>query len=183
MRIISGEFKGRKLQRPPDSITRPTTDRVRESVFNILLHLEGFEFDRAVALDLFAGSGAMGLEALSRGAAHVTFVDKNPIARQVILDNVHHLKIQEKAYICAQDALELSPAVRPADLVFIDPPYSHDLEAKVLEQLVVKGWVRSGAIIVLETSKKTKLDFSQTPFFLLTARTFSNTTVSILKVD
>lgn len=181
MRIISGLFKGRTLQRPPESITRPTSDRVRESVFNILLHLDDFEFEGAYVLDLFAGSGAMGLEALSRGAERAIFVDKNPVARQVITQNVRHLKVEEKVHIASYDALNLPEAGKPTDLIFIDPPYFQELESKVLAQLTLKHWTKQGTVIVLETSKKTILEFPRQEFLLLTARTFSNTTVSILQ--
>lgn len=181
MRIISGAFKGRILQRPPESITRPTSDRVRESVFNVLLHLNSFDFEGAYVLDLFAGSGAMGLEALSRGAKMVLFVDRNPIARQVITQNVRHLKVDEKAYIASYDALSLPKANNPANLIFIDPPYLQGLEEKVLKELALKNWMKQGTIIVLETSRKTKIDFPSDTFTLLTSRAFSNTTISILQ--
>lgn len=182
MRIISGLFKGRILQRPPESITRPTSDRVRESIFNILWHLDGFTFDQVYVLDLFAGSGAMGLEALSRGAQQVVFVDKNSIARQVIAQNVCHLKVDDKkVHILPYDVLNLPETDKPADLIFVDPPYFQELETRVLAQLILKRWVKHGTIIVLETSKKTSPEFSTEEFLLLTARTFSNTTISILQ--
>lgn len=181
MRIISGKFKGRVLQRPPESITRPTTDRVRESIFNILLHLDGFSFEGAYVLDVFAGSGAMGLEALSRGAEQVIFVDKNPVARQVITQNIHYLKVEDKGHIVSYDALNLPEASKPADLIFIDPPYFQELELKVLAQLNLKYWIKQGTIIVLETSKNTILEFPGEEFLLLTSRIFSSTTISILR--
>lgn len=184
MRIISGIWKGRSLQRPPQEVTRPTTDRVRESVFNILLHSEGFSFEGAVVLDLFAGSGAMGLEALSRGASQATFVELNPVARQVIAQNVHALKFVDQSRVLAIDALDLPrPLAAAADLIFIDPPYFQSLEVPVINQLLVKGWVKPGTIVVLETSKKTKLDLMEVRFSLLTARTFASTAISIFKVN
>lgn len=184
MRIISGTRKGRPLQRPPQQVTRPTTDRVRESVFNILLHLEGFSFDGAVVLDLFAGSGAMGLEALSRGATQATFVELNPIARQVVAQNVQALKFVDQSRILGIDALDLpSPFTAAADLIFIDPPYFQNLEIPVINHLLVKGWIKLGTIVVLEASKKTKLDLMEAPFSLLTARTFGNTAISIFKAS
>lgn len=181
MRIIAGKFKGRKLQRPPESITRPTTDRVRESIFNILSHLDGFDFVDSCVLDLFAGSGAMGLEALSRGAVDAFFVDKSSVARQIIMQNIHHLKVEESGHVVAYDALNLPVAEKPVDLVFIDPPYSQDLELKVLGQITSKNWTRQGTIIVLETSKRTALELPKEDFSLLTSRHFSNTTILILR--
>lgn len=182
MRIIAGLFKGRSLQCPPQTVTRPTSDRARESIFNILSHLEVFNFDGSVVLDLFAGSGAMGLEALSRGAARATFVELNPVARQVITQNIQALKVGSQVDVLGIDALNLPTTHMCADLIFLDPPYFQDLETPTFDQLIAKGWTRPGTIIVLETSKKTKLDLDNTRFFLLTHRTFSNTTISIFNV-
>lgn len=182
MRIISGDYKGRTLQYPPSKITRPTSDRARESIFNILLHLDDFTFNGAVVLDLFAGSGAMGLEALSRGAISATFLDLSPIACQVITSNIQFLKVNNKTCVLSVDALGLPLALTPANLVFVDPPYFHGFETPVLSELVVKGWVKSGTIVVIETSKKTKLEVNQSVFLPLTTRTFSNTAISIFKV-
>ena len=182
MRIIAGLFKGRALQRPPQSITRPTSDRARESIFNILSHLEDFNFSNSVVLDLFAGSGAMGLEALSRGAARTIFVELNPVARHIIMQNIQILKLNDYANILGIDAVKLPMTQIPADLIFLDPPYFQDLEILTLAQLGEKGWYKSGTILVIETSKKTQINLDSEQFTLLTRRTFSNTAVSIFKI-
>jgi 16S rRNA (guanine966-N2)-methyltransferase len=182
MRVIAGLFKGRLLQRPPQAITRPTSDRARESIFNILSHLEDFHFSGSVILDLFAGSGAMGLEALSRGAAHAIFVELNSVARQVIAQNIQTLKLSDQVNVLVVDVLNLPMAQACADLIFLDPPYFQGLETPALAQLGEKGWCKPGTIVVLETSKKTQFDLDNAQFTLLTRRTFSNTAVSIFKV-
>lgn len=182
MRIIAGLFKGRSLQRPPQTITRPTSDRARESIFNILSHLDDFHFAGSVVLDLFAGSGAMGLEALSRGAARAIFVELNSVARHAISQNIHTLKLSDQVTVLAVDVLKLPMAQISADLIFLDPPYFQDLETLAFVQLSEKGWCKPGTIIVLETSKKTQAELDNAQFTLLTRRTFSNTAVSVFKV-
>lgn len=179
MRVISGKFKGRKLQRPSESITRPTSDRVRESIFNILTHLPGFSFEGLLVLDVFAGSGAMGLEALSRGALQVKLIDRHPEVLKILQQNVKTLDCHEKVEILNWDALLLPLAAIPVDLIFIDPPYHQNFESIVIEQIFKKGWVKEGTLIVLETAKNTSFDFINIPGSILTVRTFANTKITI----
>jgi len=160
MRIVSGQYKGKPIAAPDGRATRPTSDRAREAVFNILEHapwapaLQG-----ARALDLFAGSGALGLEALSRGAAFCLFVETDEAARGAIRDNVEALHLFGCTRIHRRDATDLGP--RPAsagpafDLVFLDPPYAKgpdlkNMGEKALAELGQHGWLAPGAALVFE---------------------------------
>jgi len=160
MRIVGGKFKGHSIAPPHGSATRPTTDRVRESVFNILAHgIAGLELEGARVLDLFAGTGAMGLEAISRGARFCQFVDDSAEARGLIRRNADALGVIGLAKIWRRDATNLGPcAPQPGfDLVFADPPYGKGLGEKALGSLVEGGWLNPGAIVVLEESQKAEL--------------------------
>ena len=159
MRIVGGEFRGRKLtpvgKGDAGAHLRPTTDRVRESLFNLLM---GGRFDDPISgahvLDLFAGTGALGLEALSRGAAHVTAVDDGRAAQKLILSNIDLLQVKDRARLIRANATRLPamtpPRDRPADLVFLDPPYSKDLGLRALTAARDGGWIAPGALIVWE---------------------------------
>ncbi|RMF11722.1 MAG: 16S rRNA (guanine(966)-N(2))-methyltransferase RsmD, partial [Alphaproteobacteria bacterium] len=151
MRIIAGRFKGRRLFAPRSDRIRPTTDRMRETLFNLLTHGIGFPFDGARAADIFAGTGALGLEALSRGASHVTFVENHPASLALLADNVRALECETSARILRQDARRLPTARDPFDLVFLDPPYNRDLLAPAIVALQTRGWLKPGSIVVAET--------------------------------
>jgi 16S rRNA (guanine966-N2)-methyltransferase len=157
MRIIGGQFSGRALVAPKGRDTRPTADRVRESVFNILAHKDDFTFEGARVIDLFAGSGALGLEALSRGAAFCLFVETDAAARGAIRDNVEALGLfgATRVHRRGADALGEKPAGvgGPFTLAFLDPPYGKDLCAPALTALRNGGWVAPGALIVVEQGK------------------------------
>ncbi|QIG50122.1 16S rRNA (guanine(966)-N(2))-methyltransferase RsmD [Nordella sp. HKS 07] len=160
MRIIGGKFKGHGLAGPKGQATRPTSDRVRESIFNILAHgVEGFALEGARVLDLFAGTGAMGLEALSRGARFCQFVDESAEARGVIRRNADALGLIGQCKIWRRDATRLGPAApQPGfDLVFADPPYNKDLGSKALAALVAGGWLNPQAVVVVEEAEKATL--------------------------
>lgn len=155
MRIVGGQFKGRPLAAPAGMDTRPTSDRAREAVFNILAHAPwspGLEGRRV--LDLFAGSGALGLEAMSRGATFALFVETDAAARGIIRDNIEALRLFGSTRIHRRDAtdLGLKPAGLgdPFDLVFLDPPYGKGLGETALARLGEGGWITSDALIVLE---------------------------------
>jgi 16S rRNA (guanine966-N2)-methyltransferase len=157
MRIVGGTLRGRTLAAPSGHATRPTSDRVREAVFNILEHgLGTFTFDNARVLDLFAGSGAMGFEALSRGARFCQFVEDSSAARGTIRRNADALGLIGRCKIWRRDAARLGPcAPQPGfDLVFADPPYDRGLGAKALASLVEGGWLNPGTIVVLEESER-----------------------------
>ena len=160
MRIVGGKFKGHSIAPPHGAATRPTTDRVRESIFNILAHgIVGLEIEGARVLDLFAGTGAMGLEAISRGSRFCQFVDDSAEARGLIRKNADALGVIGLAKIWRRDAADLGPcAPQPGfDLVFADPPYGKGLGEKALRSLVAGQWLNPGAIIVLEESGKAEI--------------------------
>ena len=156
MRVVGGRLRGRPLAGPKSSAIRPTADRLRESVFNILLHAYGDPITGARVLDLFAGSGALGIEALSRGAAFALFVDDGAEARALIRENVTALGLGGVTRIFRRDATKLGPAhpVEPFSLVFLDPPYGQKLAAPALIAARDGGWLAPGAIIVVEEAAK-----------------------------
>ena len=152
MRIVGGEFRGRALQSPTGRETRPTADRVRQTVFDVLEHRYSGTVAGARVLDLFAGTGAMGLEALSRGAAFSLFVETEADARSVIRANAETLGVLGRTRIYRRDATSLGPigALAPFDLVFADPPYGRALGEAALASALTGGWLQPGALIVLE---------------------------------
>lgn len=153
MRIVGGTFRGRNLQGPKSAETRPTSDRVRESIFNILAHgIDGFEISNARVMDLFAGTGALGFEALSRGARFCQFVDESADARATIRSNADTLGVTGLCKVWRRDATDLGDCApqTPYDLVFCDPPYNKGLGEKALQSLVKGNWVQPKAVIVLE---------------------------------
>ncbi len=153
MRVVAGRFRGRALVAPDDMSIRPTSDRVRESVFNILAHgVEDFTLTGARVIDLFAGTGALGIEAVSRGAAFCLFVEEAAEARALIRRNVEALGLTGETRIFRRDATDLGPAgnMEPYGLAFLDPPYGKGLGEKALVGLVDGNWLKPGAICVLE---------------------------------
>lgn len=158
MRIVGGLFKGRQLKAPEGRSTRPTSDRAREAVFNVLAHADWAPaIEGARVVDAFAGSGALGFEALSRGATFCLFVETDAAARGVIRDNVEALQLFGVTRIHRRSATDLGP--RPAglgapfDLVFLDPPYGLGLAPLALAQFASGGWTSPGAIAVVETAE------------------------------
>ena len=153
MRIVGGQFRGRPLATPQDERVRPTSDRVREAVFNILAHgVPDFSLQGAKVMDLFAGTGALGLEAVSRGASYCLFVEQDADARGLIRRNVEAFGLSGVTRIFRRDATDLGPAnSRDAfNLVFADPPYGRGLGEKALAAAAEGGWLTSNAIAVLE---------------------------------
>lgn len=155
MRIVGGRFRGRALTAPKSQGVRPTADRLRESVFNILVHAYGDPVTGARVLDLFAGTGALGLEALSRGSAFALFVDDGIEARALLRENVEALGVAGISRIFRRDATKLGPAhpVEPFSLVFLDPPYGKELAEKALASARDGGWLTPEALIVVEEAK------------------------------
>ena len=157
MRIVSGKHKGRPIQAPKGQGTRPTGDRARESLFNVLAHAAWApDLDGARVIDLFAGSGALGLEAISRGAAFCLFVETDHAARGAIRANVEALGLYGITRIHRLSATDLGekPAGvgAPFTLAFLDPPYGKDLVAPALETLIAGNWLAEGAVAVVETA-------------------------------
>jgi 16S rRNA (guanine966-N2)-methyltransferase len=152
MRIVGGRLGGRTLASPRSQAIRPTADRLRESLFNILVHAYGDPVTGARVLDLYAGTGALGLEALSRGAAFALFVDDAAEARALLRENIATLGLGGVTRIFRRDATRLGPAhpLEPFSLVFLDPPYGKGLAEKALVSAQAGGWLAPGALIVVE---------------------------------
>ncbi len=155
MRIVGGRFRGRALKGPASDAIRPTSDRLRETIFNILAHGYGDPVAGARVLDLFAGTGALGIEAVSRGAAFTLFVDHGAEARALLRNNVEALGLGGVTKVYRRDATNLGPAhpVEPFALAFLDPPYGKGLAEKSLVSLRDGGWLTPGALLVVEEAK------------------------------
>ncbi len=154
MRITGGIHRSRKLETPKGDAVRPTSDKVRQAVFN-MLNSRGVLND-AVVIDAFCGTGALGLEALSQGASHCTFFDKNKSSVTLCKSNVAALKEEDRSKIILQDATKLkerSEEIRPANLVFLDPPYHQDLISKAITSLKDNNWLSKECFFVIETAK------------------------------
>jgi len=185
VRIIAGAFRGHRLTAVGKGDTgahlRPTTDRVRESLFNVLAGGRfGDPFDGSCVLDLFAGTGALGLESLSRGATHVTFVDDGRVAGRLIRENLKLLDCNNQARLLTRDATRLPACDTPCDLIFLDPPYSKDLGARALASARAGGWVAPDALVVWEEAA------AQDPpkgFTREEARRYGDSWITILRAD
>ncbi|WFU57355.1 16S rRNA (guanine(966)-N(2))-methyltransferase RsmD [Bradyrhizobium pachyrhizi] len=155
MRVVGGRLKGRNLASPAGREIRPTADRLRESVFNILIHAYDNPVEDARVLDLFAGTGALGIEAVSRGAKFTLFVDNGAEARALLRNNVESLGLGGTTKVYRRDATDLGPVhpVEPFSLVFLDPPYGKGLADKALASLRDGGWLTPGALLVVEEAK------------------------------
>jgi len=156
MRVVGGRLRGRVLAAPKSAAIRPTADRLRESLLNILVHAYGDPMTEARVLDLFAGTGALGIEAASRGAAFALFVDDGAEARALIRENVAALGLGGVTRIFRRDATKLGPAhpVEPFSLAFLDPPYGKGLATAALVSARQGGWLTHGALIVVEEAAK-----------------------------
>jgi len=151
MRVVAGRFRGRRLEAPEGRDIRPTSDRVREAIFDILAHrLFQGRFAGAAALDVFAGTGAMGIEALSRGTSRASFLDSDAGAVRLIERNLRHVGALDDALVLRRDATRPGPAPQPHDLVLVDPPYRSGLGPTALTALAQERWLAPGALIVLE---------------------------------
>jgi 16S rRNA (guanine966-N2)-methyltransferase len=152
MRIVAGRFKGRSLATPRTPAVRPTSDRLRETIFNILAHAYGDPVSGARVLDLFAGTGALGLEALSRGASFAQFVDDSTEGRGLLRENIEAMGVAGITKVFRRDATRLGDIKpnQPFTLVFCDPPYGKGLASKALTSALVGGWLASGALLVVE---------------------------------
>ena len=156
MRIIAGEWRGRRIEAPPGIATRPTADRVRETLFSMLASRLG-SFDELRVADLFAGSGALGFEALSRGAASATFVESDTAASALLRHNAEKLGATARVQIVGGSALKL-PRSEPFDLIFADPPYAPGAGSAVVEAVAQAGWLAPGGWLSIETSRDDSID-------------------------
>src|SRR5215203_926437 len=156
MRIVGGRFRGRVLAGPKSQAVRPTADRLREALFNILLHAYGDPVTGARVLDLFAGTGALGLEAISRGATFALFVDDGAEARALLRENVATLGLGGTTRIFRRDATKLGAAhpIEPFSVAFLDPPYGRALAEQALASARAGGWLAPGALAVVEEAAK-----------------------------
>lgn len=181
MRIVGGRFRGKHLMSPKSNEIRPTTDRVRENIFNVLSSRIGPDFEGQVVLDLFAGTGALGLEALSRGADYAVFVETGIEGRGIIRDHIQTFGIAGKARLLRRDATQLGGAekFRPATLLFVDPPYGQQLGEKALAATAQGGWLASGALIVLEERADAPFELPE-GFCIEDERRYGDTHITIL---
>jgi len=183
VRIVGGRLRGRKLAVPKSQDIRPTADRVRESLFNILQHSYPESLDGTRVLDVFSGTGALGIEALSRGAAYGLFIETGAEAHGLLQQNVEALGLAGNARIFKRDAAKPGPChpQPPFDLVVADPPYGKGLGEKALAALSTQGWLMEGALIVLEEEKAT-LPERIDGFTTLERRDFGGTSIGIYRL-
>ena len=182
MRIVGGRNRGRRLIAPVGAATRPTSDRIREAIFNILIHGTGLELDGAQVLDLFAGTGALGFEALSRGAASVCFIDNASAELDLIRANAEAL-VEKDAIVVRADIWKLGPPPVGAasfGLAFLDPPYGGGLVKAALEALAGPGWLADGAILVIETGRGENIEPSGA-YEMVEERLFGSTKISFVR--
>jgi 16S rRNA (guanine966-N2)-methyltransferase len=182
MRIVGGRLRGRVLNAPASRAIRPTSERLRESIFDILAHRYVDALDGARVVDLFAGSGALGFEALSRGASFALFVDDGAEARALLCGNVEALSLGGVTRIWRADATKLgkAPAGAPFTLAFLDPPYDKGLAEPALAALAVGGWLAAGAICVVEEATKAE-QVAAEGFKLTDERTYGDTRIVFLR--
>jgi 16S rRNA (guanine966-N2)-methyltransferase len=183
MRIVAGKFRGASIEAPKGSATPPTTDKVRQALFNVLEHgAPRFEFEGARVLDLFAGSGALGLEALSRGARFALFVEDDSAARAAIRRNVETLGLTGVTKIWRRDATSLGEAgtLQPFDLIFCDPPYGKGLGEKALAAAIAGGWVGGEAVAALEERAGTEIAWP-VPFQEIDRRRYGDTEIALAR--
>ncbi len=190
MRIVGGQHKRRPLKAPKGlprgQDVRPTADRVREALFNILEHgLEGLNIREATVLDVFAGTGALGLEALSRGAQHACFIDSNKQTLDCARENAGNIGEGRRVTLLKLDATKLPPpplaAQAPAALAFLDPPYRSELAGAALKSLKSKGWIAPGSVCVVELAAREAFDLPE-GFEELDRRTYGAAQVLFLRL-
>jgi len=186
MRIVAGRFKGQRLHASSGIEIRPTPDRVREAIFNVILHgLKNWKgsLNHAFVIDVFAGTGSLGLETLSRGAAHATFIDNSSASLAITKKNAEQLDVWQNITLLKLDATQLSPpplsAKAPCSLAFLDAPYNMKLSEPALADLECQGWLANNALVVIEIAAKENLSFSSN-FSTLEERTYGATKVVFL---
>ncbi len=184
MRIIAGRHRGKALEAPAGSAVRPTSERAREAVFDILAHgrfAAGPVYEDARVVDAFAGTGAMGLEAISRGARFATFIERDGAARAALTRNVAAIGEAAKCAVISADALK-PPRGTPCELAFVDPPYRQDLGAAALAALAGAGWLGAGALAVLELGAREKF-LAPAGFALLHERRYGAARILFLRYE
>ena len=184
MRVVGGRLRGRTLASPASRDVRPTADRLRESLFNILIHTYGDPISEARVLDLFAGTGALGIEAISRGAKFALFIDNGAEARALMRNNVETLGLGGVTKVYRRDATNLGPVhpLEPFSFAFLDPPYGKGLGEKALASLRDGGWLTQGAILVVEEAKAAGFKAPE-GFAELERRAYDDTEFVFLRVN
>lgn len=179
MRIISGKFKGRRLKGFNASHIRPTMDRVKETLFNILQN----DVEGSMVLDLFAGTGSLGIEALSRGAAKVCMVESSPKSLSIIRENLQELQIKAGIDLIPKDVFRFLKQAQTIefDLVFIDPPFTEALAHKVMTAMAESDIPRAGGIVAIEASKQERIDTEYPNFEFLDQRPFGDKSLYLFK--
>ena len=182
MRVIAGIAKGHKLEAPEGLTTRPTTDRIKETLFNMM----AFDLPECKFLDLFSGSGAIGIEALCRGAAEAVFVDSHKEAQNVIHKNLAHTKLSEKATVLGKDVFialqELSAAGKVLDIIYMDPPYAAGVEQTVLEAIRCGGLLNKDGYIGVEHGSQYPLRIPA-GYRLAREKSYKTTTITFLVLE
>lgn len=183
VRIVGGKFRGRALATPLTNAIRPTTDRTRESLFNILAHGVDIKLDGARVLDLFAGTGALGIEALSRGARQAVFVEESAEGRGLLRQNIEAFGLQGNCKVLRRDATQLGMAgtMEPFDLVFADPPYGKKLGEKAFLSALQGGWLNPDAVLVLEEVADAVVELDE-QFVVIEERHYGGTTLRLIKL-
>jgi 16S rRNA (guanine966-N2)-methyltransferase len=182
MRVVGGDFRGRPLATPRTHEIRPTTDRTREAVFNVLAHRFPDKLEGARVLDLFAGTGALGLEALSRGAGYAVFIEESAEGRGLIRSNVEAFGLTGKTKIFRRDAAVLGEAgtLAPFGLVFADPPYGKGLGERALQSARKGGWLAPGALCVVEESASVSFE-PGAGFLIVDERSYGETVIRFIE--
>jgi 16S rRNA (guanine966-N2)-methyltransferase len=185
LRIIAGKYRGRKIETKESARIRPTGSRARGAIFNILMHGEFRGSDHSPLIggrvvDVFCGTGALGLEALSRGAEHVTFVDQSAESMALVRANVTHMGETQAAQFIRSDSTALPATTRPCGLAFLDPPYRSGLAVKSLRSLDAKGWLLPGAVAVVEMDAKETFTPPES-YTLFDERKYGNTKIVFLR--
>lgn len=183
MRIVGGEFRGRPLATPRSNAIRPTTDRTREALFNVLSHRFADRLEGARVLDLFAGTGALGLEAMSRGAAHCLFIEESAEGRGLIRDNVEAFGLVGRTKVFRRDATKLGDAgtILPFGLLFADPPYAKGLGELALNSALAGGWLLPEALCVVEEAASAPFD-AGSAFQIVDERSYGETIIRLLQL-
>lgn len=177
MKIVSGKFGGRKLVVPKSRDIRPTSDKIRGAIFNMLASRDAIE--DASVLDAFCGTGALGLEALSRGASRCTFIDKAKEALSLAQENVRVLGVEDQCDFLLKDAVKMKSTEKTYDLIFLDPPYFLDLVPQILEQLLTEKMFSENAWVACETEKK--VDISVSGFAVENEKKYGDTKITLLQ--
>jgi 16S rRNA (guanine966-N2)-methyltransferase len=182
LRIVGGRLRGRVMKAPDSRAIRPTSERLRESIFDILVHAYGDPVAGARVIDLFAGSGALGLEALSRGAAFALFVDDGAEARALLRANIETLGLGGSTRVFRRDATKLGDAPAEHSLAFLDPPYGKALAGPALQALVEGGWLTPGAVVVVEEDAHAAIA-APAPLRLAEERAYGDTKITIFVME